>query len=169
MKYYAIGVPVGAFNEHDERYFFRDGQLLNMNGNAFQVWMAFLHGADPDQIVQDTKLAEQIPQDRLNAFLKELVNARLLVPNQELFSCIPQRQGYGTGFSVERQDCEVFLNDAVHVSYPAYVLWSYCDGQSRCEAICARLAKELVIQMREQQLFQLIDELLAKNLLLFVA
>lgn len=169
MKHYAVGVPVGTLNEYGERYFFREGDLLNMNGTAFQVWIRFLHGADLNVVAGDARLSGQIDQRRLIAFLEQLQAAGLIVSEQKLLTCIPQRQGCGIGFSASKKDCAVFLGKAIRVSYLAYMLWAYSDGRSTCKQILDKMPQEIAAKLSGQQMIRAIDELLENNLLLFVA
>lgn len=164
MNYYAIGVPVGRLNEGSERYFCRGGQLLNMSAEAFALWVLFLHGADSELVLwREAGQADSAKR----AVLDALVASGLLVPQEELLSHVPQRQGYGVGYSQRDHRCRVQLGDGVRVSYPAFLLWAYCDGRSTCLEILNRLPAEVSGVFTQAHARAAIQELLRENLILF--
>lgn len=167
MKYYAVGVPVGRLNEGTERYFFREGQLMSVNPAVFQVWIHFLHGAQPESMAQSKQLAV-IPVPQRDKIFSQLCQINMLVGENQLMSCIPQRQGYGGGFVPEKRNCRVLLAEETMVSYPSYMLWAYCDGIATLSEILAKLPPEMEQAFTPEYVRRAVGELLRAGLILFV-
>ena len=167
MKYYAVGVPVGRLNEGTERYFFRDGQLLNVNPAVFRVWIHFLHGATQESLAQSKQLSA-LPQNQRDRLFDQLCQIRMLVGEDQLMRCIPQRQGYGGGFSAEKRDCRLLLGAETGVSYPSYLIWAYSDGKATLSEIAAKLPRELAQALTPDHIRRAVEELLRAGALLLI-
>lgn len=167
MKYYAIGTPVGCLNEGSERYFMREGLLLNVDAASFALWIRFLHGADFESAVTEATISRILRRERLLEMFDKLVEAELLASEQDILDHVPQRQGYGIGFSQKEKKCYVDLNGKIEVSYPAYLLWAYCDGKKRCREIVKSMPAEVTGLYTDENLLRVLDELLRENLIVF--
>lgn len=169
MKYYSIGVPIGALCEGNARYFYYEEQLLSMNAVSFRIWTAYMHGAEVDSISLPHRLEESVDSAQRKALYNALVEAKLLASKRDLLTHYPQRQGYGVGFNSKTNTCVVMLNESVHVSYPAFLFWSFCDGRTSCSDIVAKIQKDAKVQFAEGHAYSAIEELLRNSLIVFVA
>lgn len=169
MKYYSIGAPIGALNEGHERYFYYEEQLLSMNAASFRIWTTFLHGAELDSVSFPCKLEESIDSVQREVLFNALVEAKLLTSVRDLLTHYPQRHGYGVGFNRKTNTCAIMLNESVHVSYPAFLFWSFCDGRTSCSDIVTKIQKIAAVQFAESHVYSAIDELLNNNLVVFIA
>lgn len=167
MKYYAVGLPVGCLNGGSERYFMREGLLLNIDAAAFALWIRFLHGADFENALTGAAVSRNLGHEQAAELFDKLVKAELLVTEQDILNHVPQRQGYGLGLSMKEKKCYVDLNGKIEVSYPAYLLWAYCDGKKNCREIIKSMPAEITDIYTDANLFRVLGELLKENLIVF--
>lgn len=157
MKYYAIGTPIGILNEREERYFYLENELLNINRSAFCIWAQYLRGAE-----------ERSGNEDDGQIVKALVEAGMLVSTQELLNHMPQRQGCGLGLSVKTEQCTILMGRKVTVSYPAYLFWTFCNGGVSCAEIMEKV-NDMKLAFTREYALSTIDELLQHGLITFVA
>ena len=167
MKYYAVGTPIGRLNENNEQYFSREGRLLSMSSMAFSIWVLFLHGADDSFVINKVVASNKYSTEQAKEITEALVSSELLISEKDILDHYPQRLGYGIGYSSKKNTCSVFLHETIEVTYPAYLIWAYCDGKSTCNEILNHLPESISKSFKPYHLYRIIDELLRNNLLLF--
>lgn len=167
MKYYAVGFPIGRLNEKDEYYFMREGQMFNVNAVAFKVWSSFLHGAEVTKALALEPLQQIIGREQAEILFQQLADVEMLVPEKEILAHVAQRQGYGVGYSAQTGKCTVYLNGKIEISYPAYLLWAYCDGKTAFRDLMTRMPLSADQRYTEEALLRAVDELLRDDLIVF--
>ncbi len=167
MKYYSIGVPIGALNEQPERYFYVDRKLYHMNRDAYKVWRQFLFGSTRERVLQKKSLTQELGEDGVTQYISALQEAEMIVNQETLWHRIPQRQGIGIGVDPKTHTSRMLLNGELSSRQLSYLIWVYSDGKTPLDAVIHRLPEELSQIITDQQVFSAVDELLVKNALIF--
>ena len=163
MTYFSVGTPIGKLNDNAQRYIHRHNQLFSMSVEAFSIWTRFLHGASVDA-AYDPKTERDVYQQIVNA----LIDTEMLLSEAQLKHAYCLRQGYGIGVGASTGESAIFCGSVCHVSYRAFLFWTYCDGQTSVANILSNIHSQTRTSFSYPHAVSAIQELIYRNLILIV-
>ena len=166
MIYYSVGTPIGKLNDNAQRYVYRQSQLFSMSVDAFSIWTRFLHGADVDAAYDRFK--GKIEREAYQQIVNALIDTEMLLSEEQLKHAYCLRQGYGIGIGASTGESAIFCGSVCHVSYRAFLFWTYCDGQTTVENILLNIHSQTETVFSYQHAVSDIQELINRSLILIV-
>lgn len=159
-KYFAVGIPAGALNDEDYRYFYVAGNILGIKYITYRLWSYFLGGNTIENAISDPAFSAYNDPNGLQSIIGEMIREGLIITENRIEEYIPLRYGIGTGY--QNDGSYLIYTDQPHkLPQLSYVIWLFSDGRNTFEDIINRLHK-LDIEASEKEIKEAISLLLAE-------